>query len=252
MIVTIDGPAGTGKSTVARALALRLGFGYLDTGAMYRAVALAGLRRGVDWGCPEPLAALARQVEIEVAGPRILLDGEDVTAAVRAPEVTAVTRFAADNPAVREHLVGLQRAAAAGRDLVTEGRDQGTVAFARAECKIFLTASPSERARRRRADLEAQGEAAGFEQVLADINRRDREDVSRPVGPLCRAADAIEVATDGLTVEQVVDRLVAIVARCRSEPRAAPSGDSAGMVEKVVLQNPRPVTKMGEGSTECP
>jgi len=250
MIVTIDGPAGAGKSSVARALAQRLGFGYLDTGAMYRAVALAGLREGVDWGRPEQLAGLARQVKLEVVGPSILLDGEDVTEAVRASEVTAVTRFAADNLGVRDRLVGLQRAVAARCDLVTEGRDQGTVAFPLAECKIFLTASPDQRARRRQADLEAQGEPVVLQQVLSDINRRDQEDVSRPVGPLRHAADAIEVVTDGLTIAQVVDRLVAIVARCRSEPRAAPCGDSPDTMEKAALQNPRPATKMGQGSTD--
>jgi len=212
MIVTIDGPAGAGKSTVARALAQRLGFAYLDTGAMYRAVALAGLRRGVDWSRPEQLAELAKQVKIEVAGPRLLLDGEDVTAAVRTSQVTAVTRFAADNPEVRQHLVELQRTVAAGQDVVTEGRDQGTVVFADAPCKIFLTASPAERARRRVADLQAQGEPATLETVLADINCRDQEDASRAVGPLRRAAGAIEVPTDGLSVEEVVERLAAIVA----------------------------------------
>jgi len=216
MIVTIDGPAGAGKSSVARALARRLGFRYLDTGAMYRAVALAGLRRGLDWNRPERLAELARQLSIEALGERILLDGEDVALAVRGSEVTAVTKFAADNPEVRECLVRLQRAAARGRDVVTEGRDQGTVVFPHAECKIFLTASAEERARRRLSDLHAQGESYTFEQVLADLNRRDQEDASRPVGPLCRAPDATDFSTDGMTLEEVVDRLAAIVADRRS------------------------------------
>jgi cytidylate kinase len=211
MIVTIDGPAGAGKSTVARALAARLGFRYLDTGAMYRAVALAGLRRGVAWDRPEELARLAAEVKIELAGDRVFLDGEDVTETVRTSEVTSVTRHAADNVAVRQHLVGLQRAAAAGSDLVTEGRDQGSVVFPHAECKVFLTASPQERARRRLTDLEAQGERAPLGQVLGDITRRDAEDAGRPVGALVRSADAVEVPTDGLSVDEVVDRLEAIV-----------------------------------------
>jgi cytidylate kinase len=219
MIVTIDGPAGAGKSTVARALAARLGFRYLDTGAMYRAVALAGLRRGVAWDRPEELGRLAAEVKIELAGDRVFLDGEDVTETVRTSEVTAVTRHAADNVAVRQHLVGLQRAAAAGSDLVTEGRDQGSVVFPHAECKVFLTASPQERARRRLADLEAQGERAPLGQVLGDITRRDAEDAGRPVGALVRSADAVEVPTDGLSVDEVVDRLEAIVRdRRKSEP----------------------------------
>lgn len=211
MIITIDGPAGAGKSSVARALARRLGFRYLDTGAMYRAVALAGLRRGIDWSRPDGLADLAATLDISVKGERIYLGGEDVTEAVRISEVTSVTRYAADNPRVRELLVALQRKMAEGQDIVTEGRDQGTVVFPHAECKIFLTATPEERARRRLQDLHAQGEPAMLEQVLAAQQRRDHEDSTRAVGPLVRAPDAIEVLTDGLTQEQVVDRLEALV-----------------------------------------
>ena len=207
MIVTIDGPAGAGKSSVARALARRLGFRFLDTGAMYRAVALAGLRRGLDWDSPDVLARLAQQLDIQVSGDRIVIDGEDVTEVVRTSEVTAVTRYAADNPQVREHLVQLQRVLARNDDIVAEGRDQGTVVFPNAECKIFLTASPEERARRRLRDLQSQREPATLEQVLAAQQRRDREDASRPIGPLIPAPDAVEVCTDGLALEQVVDKL---------------------------------------------
>ncbi|MBN1908250.1 MAG: (d)CMP kinase [Pirellulales bacterium] len=211
MIVTIDGPAGAGKSTVARALAGRLGFLYLDTGAMYRAVALAGLRRGVDWEKPDELAALAPTLSIELDDDRIFLDGEDVSRAIRTQEVTRITRFAAGNPDVRRHLVDLQRRLAEKHDAVTEGRDQGTVAFPKADCKIYLTASPTQRAKRRLADLEAQGESATLENVLAAQEARDHGDASREVGPLAKAADAVEVVTDGLSIDQVVDRLVSLV-----------------------------------------
>lgn len=207
MIITIDGPAGAGKSSVARTLARRLGFRFLDTGAMYRAVALAGKRHGLDWDLPDDLARLARRIQLKVIGDRILLDGEDVTEAVRTSDVTAVTRYAADNPQVRDRLVTLQRTLAGSDNVVTEGRDQGTVAFPDAECKIFLTASPEERARRRLCDLQARGEPVSLEQVLAAQERRDLQDVIRLVGPLVPAADAIKVCTDGMTLEQVVDRL---------------------------------------------
>ena len=211
MIITIDGPAGAGKSSVARALARRLGFQFLDTGAMYRAVALAGERRGLDWDVPDDLARLAQTLDVRALGDRILLDGEDVTEAVRTSEVTAVTRYAADNPKVRDRLVTLQRSFAAGHDTVTEGRDQGTVVFPDAKCKVFLTASPEERARRRWHDLQSQGEPVTLAQVLADQQRRDRQDASRPIGPLTPAPDAIEVSTDGLTLYQVVDKLEHLV-----------------------------------------
>jgi CMP/dCMP kinase len=211
MIITIDGPAGAGKSTVARALARRLGFRFLDTGAMYRAVALAALRRGLDWDAADDLARLARKLDIRTLGERILLDGEDVTDAVRTSDVTAVTRYAADNPQVRATLVDLQRRLAADDDVVTEGRDQGTVAFPQAERKIFLTASPAERARRRLCDLQTQGEPVTLEQVLAAQERRDREDAAREVGPLAPAVDAVTVFTDGMTLDQVVAKLESLI-----------------------------------------
>ena len=220
MIVTIDGPAGAGKSTVAQTLARRLGYQYLDTGAMYRAVALAALRRGLAFDDPQGIARLAGQLKIEVSGSQIFLDGDEVTEAVRSSEVTAATRFAAGNAQVRARLVALQQAIGAERDIVTEGRDQGTVVFPHARCKIYLTASAAERARRRMEEFRQRGELATFEDVLAAQDRRDREDASRSVGPLRPAADAIEVVTDGLSINAVVDALEALVRdRIGTEPR---------------------------------
>jgi cytidylate kinase len=211
MIVTLDGPAGAGKSTAARELARRLGFRFLDTGAMYRAVALAAARAGLKWDDPAALAALARRASIELRGNQVVLDGQDVTAEIRRSQITAITHYAANNPGVREHLVQLQRAAAGNDNIVAEGRDQGTVVFPQAECKIFLTASSEERARRRQRDLETRGEVAPLDEVLQQQNDRDRSDSSRSVGPLVAATDAIQFSTDGLSQQEVVDRLEAIV-----------------------------------------
>ena len=218
MIVTIDGPAGAGKSTTARALAKRLGFRFLDTGAMYRAVACAGLRQNVDWNDPAALVALAGRLKLDVDEQRVLIDGEDVTAAIRSQEVTALTHYAANNPGVRAILVEQQRAMAGEGNYVTEGRDQGTIVFPHAECKIFLTASPEERARRRAEELAARGERVSVEAVLADQQRRDHSDRERSVGPLAAAEDAIEFITDGLSRDEVVAGLEALI-RKRMETR---------------------------------
>jgi cytidylate kinase len=184
MIVTIDGPAGAGKSSAARELARRLEFRFLDTGAMYRAVTLAARERGLDLADGDALGQLAREIHVELVGDRVLLDGHDVTTAIRRFDITTAIHFAADNPAVRQELVQWQRAAAAGQNVVTEGRDQGTVVFPNAECKIFLTANEEERARRRHADLQSRGENISFEDVLANQQLRDHRDASRAVGAL--------------------------------------------------------------------
>ncbi len=211
MIVTVDGPAGAGKSTSAQALARRLGFRLLNTGAMYRAVALAAVRSGLNWDDPPALAELARRLNIQLAPSKVLLDGQDVTVEIRSSQITEVTHYAANNPQVRQHLVQLQRQVAGSDNIVAEGRDQGTVVFPQAECKIFLTASPEERARRRLLDLQARGETISLAEVLAQQQERDRSDSSRNVGPLVPAPDAIRFSTDGLNEDEVVERLEAIV-----------------------------------------
>lgn len=211
MIVTIDGPAGAGKSTVARLLAEKLGFRFLDTGAMYRAVAWAAARQGLAWDDQTAVAELAAHLPLVFDSHRILVDGQDVTLAIRSQEVTHNTRYVADNPLVRAQLVALQRRLAHGRHVVTEGRDQGTVAFPAAECKFFLIASPRERARRRWQQLQERGESMMLEDVLAQQNQRDARDARRACGPLTPAPDALIVDTDGLTQTQVVDTLERLV-----------------------------------------
>jgi cytidylate kinase len=216
MIVTIDGPAGAGKSSAARRLARRLGFRFLDTGAMYRAVALAGHRGHVVWGDAEELAKLAAALDLEMFDDRILMNGEDVTKVIRTLEITTLTQYAADNEAVRRRLIDLQRQFARGRDVVTEGRDQATIVFPEAECKIFLTASEEERARRRFQDLLARGEEVDLQEVLKKQRLRDQRDTERTFGGLAMAPDSIEVVTDGLTPDQVVDRLEELVRRVQN------------------------------------
>ncbi|TML30711.1 MAG: (d)CMP kinase [Actinobacteria bacterium] len=203
MIVAIDGPAGAGKSTVARALAAALGFTYLDSGAMYRSVALAVRERD---GRP---AEVARAADIGV-GDRVVLDGRDVTEAIRAPEVSEVASRVAADPGVREALVAKQRALLQDGDYVAEGRDIGTVVAPDAEVKVFLTASPKERARRRAAEL---GGDPGT--VLADQTLRDERDRSRAHSPLEAAPGAVELDTTGLSVDQVVARIVELVEAAR-------------------------------------
>ena len=207
MIVTIDGPAGAGKSSAARGLARRLGFRFLDTGAMYRAVTLAARERGMDLADSEQMARLVGEIDVQVADDRVFLDGRDVTDAIRKFDIAVATHYAADNPAVRAKLVEWQRAAANQDDVVTEGRDQGTVVFPHAECKIFLTAAEEERARRRHGDLFERGENIPFDEVLANQRLRDHRDATRPIGALLKADDAIEVSTDGLSPDEVIARL---------------------------------------------
>lgn len=211
MIVAIDGPAGAGKSSVARRLASELGFQFLDTGAMYRAVTLAGLRASWDFTDQQAVADATRHLTYQYDKQGVTLNGIDVSQEIRHPEVSRNIHHVADNPLVREILVQWQRQWAEGKDLVTEGRDQGTVVFPDAECKIFLTATETERARRRWWELQRNGDAATLEEVLIDQADRDDRDRRRKVGALRQADDAVEMITDGMTLDEVVRELVAIV-----------------------------------------
>ncbi len=207
MIVTIDGPAGAGKSSAAKALARRLGFEFLDTGAMYRAVTLAGLRARIDLRDQSALTRLISGMTIEMPTGRVVLNGEDVTGIIRTQEITVNSSPIAESRVVRERLVQLQREIAAGRNVVCEGRDQGTVVFPDAICKFFLVADPSERARRRQRDMAARGENVAFAQVLEAQEVRDYRDAARDVAPMIPAADAIQFDSTRLTLDDVVDRM---------------------------------------------
>ncbi len=200
MLIAIDGPAGAGKSTVARAVADALGFTYLDSGAMYRCVALAELR-----GAEDPLES-----EIELGDGRVTLGGEDVTAEIRTPRVSARASEVAARPEVRGHLVALQRNMIRDGDYVAEGRDIGTVVAPDAELKVFLTASPEERARRRAEQLGVDPE-----QVLAEQRERDTRDATREHSPLAPAPDALRVDTTGLSIDEVVAKIARLVQAVR-------------------------------------
>jgi CMP/dCMP kinase len=216
-IVAIDGPAGAGKSTVARELARRLGFTIVDTGAIYRAVALAAQRAGIGW---EDDAGLGRLLDAGLGisfapagdGQRVLLHGEDVTDAIRTPEISRGASIVSARPVVRQKLLGLQRqlGRGAGRGAVLEGRDIGTVVFPDADVKFFLTANDEARAARRHAELQDKGLPVGLGEVLADQRRRDKDDSERAIAPLKPAPDALVVDTTGMDLGEVVDRCLRV------------------------------------------
>lgn len=217
MIITIDGPAGAGKSMAARRLAQRLGFRFLDTGAMYRAVTLAGLRKKIDWRDGAALAQIADESQIDLTDDQVFLDGEEVTKEIRSFEVTTLTRHAADNLAVRKRLTQLQREFAENHDVVTEGRDQATEVFPTAELKFYLTASDEVRAKRRYEDLLSRGEQVTLEEVLEKQRQRDARDLDREIGGLRMAKDSVVVRTDGMTADEVVEKLSSLANQPREQ-----------------------------------
>jgi cytidylate kinase len=208
-VIAIDGPAGSGKSTVARLLADRLGLEYLDTGAMYRAVTFAAMRRGIDPADSEPVAHLAKVVEMEVTDRSVRVDGVDASIEIRGPEVSRAVSVVAANPGVRSELVRRQREWAYKRDGgVMEGRDIGTVVFPDAVLKVYLTARPEVRAERRAAEVIG----LDYETVAADIARRDAFDQGRDVSPAQAADDSVEVDTSDLTLDEIVAKIVDMLA----------------------------------------
>lgn len=209
-VIVIDGPAGAGKSSVAREVARRLGLPFLDTGAIYRAITLIMTRDRVPpQDCGE-LRSRLPSFSVEFVGDgRVIANGEDVTSAIRTPEVDAAVSAYSALPVVREQLLGIQRAQAA-RGLVAEGRDMGTVVFPNADLKIFMTASPEERALRRCREREAKGEAADYEATLAAIVKRDELDSNRETAPLRPADGAVMLDTTGLAFDAVVERVLAL------------------------------------------
>ena len=214
-IVAIDGPAGAGKSTVARRVAVSLGFAFVDTGAIYRTVALAALKERIELDDGAALAAMTTRLkmhfETKQDGNLVFLEGEDVTAEIRSREVSTAASEVSKHSALRANLLDTQRMLASqGAGAVLEGRDIGTVVFPNAQTKVFLDASEHERATRRAAELRGKGESVDFEELLEEIRERDERDRSRDVAPLKPAADAEIIDTTGLSIDDVVHRIVAV------------------------------------------
>lgn len=209
IIVTIDGPAGAGKSTTAKAVAEKTGLPYLDTGALYRAVAWKLDKEGVAPEDGDKIAETLKDFKIEVAGGKVTADGEDVTRAIRTARVDSIVSAYAARPEVRDALAGFQRAQAAN-GLVADGRDMGTVIFPDAELKIFLTASAEERARRRCAEREAKGESADYDEILKQVIERDRYDMTREIAPLRPAQGCVILDSTDMSAAEVVDAIASL------------------------------------------
>lgn len=208
-IITLDGPAGAGKSSTAKLLASKLGWCHMDTGAMYRAVALAALQRNVALDNEKALAELAASLDIQFLSGAVFLNGEDISVEIRIDRVTAATRPVADAPSVREEMTAMQRKLSKKFNLVTEGRDQGTVVFPCAELKVYLDASPSARAARRYHERIEHGDKShSIEEILHSQIERDQGDKDRPIGAMEAAKDAIIIHTDGFSLENVVNQVL--------------------------------------------
>ena len=207
-IITIDGPAGAGKSTVSKELARRLGYTYLDTGAMYRAVAWAARQKGVDVGDEKAISELCNDLKLGFKGDRILVNEEDVSSFIRTQEMDGLSSAVSRVAVVREYLTEMQRKLGINGRLVAEGRDMGTVVFPQAAHKFFLSASAGERARRRKIQMENQGEEVTYEAILAQIEARDLADSTRSIAPLQAAPDCIVIDSSDLTVEDVLEKIV--------------------------------------------
>ncbi len=216
IVIAIDGPAGAGKSTVARAVAARLGALYIDSGAMYRVVALAALRRGLEPADAARLGALAASIRIDLEDGRAFLDREDVSEAIRSPEATDLASRVSANPAVRRAMVARQREMAARGSAVMEGRDIGTVVFPDAELKIYLDADPAARAARRARELAEKGSPPRAGEVERQIAERDRRDRTRADSPLRPASDAVRIDTTDRSVEHIVETIIELARRCQS------------------------------------
>lgn len=221
LIIAIDGPSGAGKSTLSKLLAKKLGYVNIDTGAMYRSVALAAMRTGTDPSDEKALAQLANSVRIEFIrnpeGERVLLNGEDVSADIRTPEVSLLTSRVSACAAVRQAMVHCQREMGRAGGVVLEGRDIGTVVFPGAEVKLFLVATAEERGRRRYEELRAKGMAVELEQTIADVIARDEADSSRTHAPLVQAADAVAVDSTGIGINEVLEKMLEVVTLRRRE-----------------------------------
>jgi cytidylate kinase len=213
LIIAIDGPSGAGKGTVARAVAARLGYRHIDTGAMYRAVAWKARTDGVDLANEQTVAALGERARFDLEGGQVIIDGHDVAAAIRTPEIDKAAAMVARHPAVRRVLVARQRAYAQGGGIVMEGRDIGTVVFPDADVKVYLDASPEERARRRAADPAHTAHSAGIADVATALAERDKSDSTRAASPLAVAPDAVIVDTTGMPLDDVIQRVLEIVRR---------------------------------------